>query len=140
MAPAIVAPEEEEGPLLLDVDVGEEYAVDVTNETVEEEETVPSTTLPPQTDGAWISESSKVLIQVCMITLLFDFTQYSSYAPLTAVFEEIICNHYYPPGSALRDCKSVPVQSELALVKGYKDAFNQIPSMFYSPLHVLNWF
>ncbi|KAG6013727.1 hypothetical protein E4U41_005003, partial [Claviceps citrina] len=88
----------------------------------------------------------RVFVQLCIITLLFDFVQYAVYAPLTAVFEDIICDRYYaslgsgsgsgsdavlvvlvPPHR--RDCKVVPVQSELAIVKGYKDGLNQIPSI-----------
>ncbi|KAK4152714.1 hypothetical protein C8A00DRAFT_34564 [Chaetomidium leptoderma] len=91
----------------------------------------------------YLSASSRCVIQLCALTLIFDFTQYSVYAPLTAVFEEIICNRYYSslaasPFLAQRDCKVFPVQSELALVKGYKDTFNQIPSILLSiPLGLL---
>jgi hypothetical protein len=86
-----------------------------------------------QRDAKYFSALTRCVIQLCVLMLLFDFAQFSVYAPLTAVFEEIICNHYY--SSTLshlplsdRDCKIVPVQHELALVKGYKDAFSQIPS------------
>jgi len=82
--------------------------------------------------GPYLSASSRCVLQLCALTLVFDFTQYSVYAPLTAVFEDIICNHYYSsaaPSLSQRDCKIFPVQSELALVKGYKDTFNQIPSI-----------
>ncbi|KAH6647203.1 major facilitator superfamily domain-containing protein [Truncatella angustata] len=121
MAPVSVVPEQ--GPLLLDI--SDEHYNDVLGETIEEED-VSGSQLP---DATVSSDSSRVLIQICIVTLLFDFTQYSVYAPLTEVFEEIICNNFYPAGSLQRDCKSIPVQSELALVKGYKDAFNQIPSI-----------
>jgi hypothetical protein len=126
MAPALVVPEQ--GPLLLDI--SDEQYDGVPSDTVEEdveEEEVSGTLLP---DAIYSSSSSRILIQICVVTLLFDFAQYSVYAPLTEVFEEIICNNIFPPGSPQRDCKAIPVQSELALVKGYKDAFNQIPSMF----------
>jgi hypothetical protein len=125
MAPALVVPEQ--GPLLLDA--GDEHYDSVLSEAVEEEN-VSGTLLP---DAKYTSNSSRIFVKLCVIMLLFDFTQYSVYAPLTAVFEDIICNHFYSlgfHGSLQRDCKVVPVQSELALVKGYKDAFNQIPSMF----------
>lgn len=138
-APAILIPEQ--GPLLLDV--SDEHYDGVRDESDEdiasgskpgealEEEDESGTLLPDAQSSSDSSRSSRfILIQLCVVMLLFDFTQYSVYAPLTEVFEEIICNNFYPPGSLERDCKSVPVQSELALVKGYKDAFNQIPSMF----------
>ncbi len=89
----------------------------------------------PQRRAPYLSASSRCVIQLCALTLIFDFTQYSVYAPLTAVFEDIICTRYYSSASpsgllSQRDCKVFPVQSELALVKGYKDTFNQIPSTF----------
>ncbi|KAK7738443.1 hypothetical protein SLS62_011373 [Diatrype stigma] len=124
--PALLIPEQ--GPLLLDVS-DEHYDV-VPNEAVEGEEgeDESGTLLPDAKPPSDSSRSSRlILVQLCFVMLLFDFTQYSVYAPLTEVFEDIICNNFYPPGSPERDCKSVPVQSELALVKGYKDAFNQIP-------------
>jgi hypothetical protein len=79
---------------------------------------------------------------LCVLTLIFDSTQYAVYAPLTAVFEDIICTHHYSSTFhrlllPQRDCKVVPVQHELALVKGYKDAFSQIPNML--PRSLLPW-
>lgn len=118
----------EQSPLL--VNVGDEHYDGVPGEMGRGENV--TGTLQP--DAKYPSGSSRVFIQLCIITLLFDFIQYSAYAPLTAVFEEIICDHYYSSGFdgllLQRDCKVIPVQSELALVRGYKDAFNQIPSMF----------
>lgn len=78
--------------------------------------------------------SSRYILGLCILMLVWDFAQYSVYAPLTAVLEEIICIHHYStafhrPLPPQRDCKVAPVQSELALLKGYKDAFSQIPSM-----------
>ncbi|KAK5997620.1 Efflux pump ustT-like protein [Cladobotryum mycophilum] len=117
----------EQSPLL--ANVGDEHYNDVPGEMGQGENV--SGTLQP--DAKYPSGYSRVFVQLCIITLLFDFTQYSVYAPLTAVFEEIICNHYYSSGFnglvLQRDCKVIPVQSELAIVKGYKDAFNQIPSI-----------
>ncbi|KAK4161182.1 major facilitator superfamily domain-containing protein [Cladorrhinum sp. PSN259] len=92
----------------------------------------------------YLSASSRTVIQLCILTLIFDFTQYSVYAPLTALFEDIICSRYYsslaPSAllSAQRDCKVYAVQHELAVVKGYKDTFNQIPSILLGiPLGLL---
>ncbi|KAH8201485.1 hypothetical protein TruAng_004333 [Truncatella angustata] len=96
MAPVSVVPEQ--GPLLLDI--SDEHYNDVLGETIEEED-VSGSQLP---DATVSSDSSRVLIQICIVTLLFDFTQYSVYAPLTEVFEEIICNNFYPAGSLQRDC------------------------------------
>lgn len=85
-----------------------------------------------QQDVNYSSAASRYVRQLCVILLIVDFVMFSSYAPLTAVFEDIICNKYYSssiPSSLLQhDCKVAPVQSELAFVKGYKDTLSQIPS------------
>ncbi|KAL7928718.1 major facilitator superfamily domain-containing protein [Trichoderma chlorosporum] len=116
----------EESPLL--ANAGDEHYGGATGETRRGEDA--SDALQP--DAKHPSGYSRVFVQLCIITLLFDFIQYSSYAPLTAVFEEVICDHYYSgfdDSLVQRDCKIVPVQSELAIVKGYKDALNQVPSI-----------
>ena len=126
MAPTTVMLED--SPLLLNY--GDERHDDVLGETVEEE----SASQDVQRDARYRSASSRYVLQLCVLTLIIDFCQSSVWAPLTAVFEEIICNHYYSSTVhslflLQQDCKVIPVQHELALVKGYKDAFSQIPSM-----------
>ena len=117
----------ERSPLLLHV--GDEHVGGVLSGTARVEKASEAA----QQD-AYSSTSSRYILQLCILTLFWDFAQYSVYAPLTAVFEEIICIHHYSttfhrPFLPQRDCKIVPVQNELALLKGYKDAFSQIPSM-----------
>jgi hypothetical protein len=126
----------EESPLLFNV--GYEHCEDSASEAEEAESASQAVS---QRDAKYSSALSRFRLQLYLLMLIFDFTQYASYAPLTAVFEEIICIHHYSSNSSnsstlhptplpQRDCKVVPVQHELALVKGYKDSFSQIPSMF----------
>ncbi|KAJ5196632.1 hypothetical protein N7449_007111 [Penicillium cf. viridicatum] len=86
-----------------------------------------------------------ILIVCSIITLSTDFGIFMSNAPQTAVFEEIICRNYQAnlhragAGNLALDlgtanipldpnpCKSETVQGELAIVIGYKDAFDVIP-------------
>ena len=80
--------------------------------------------------------ASRYILKLCIILLIFNFVQFSGYAPLTAVMEDIICKSYYSSGESSSldeyDCKTAPVQRELAFVKGYKDTLSQIPSKFPS--------
>ncbi|KAG9230731.1 major facilitator superfamily domain-containing protein [Amylocarpus encephaloides] len=127
----------EQTPLLSNID--DEHYNGVLSETVG----VDNAFQAAQRDTKYSSVSSRYVLQLCVLMLIFNFTQYAAYAPLTAVFEDIICTHYYSSNFhhlplSQRDCKVIPVQYELALVKGYKDAFSQIPSIFLSiPLGLL---
>lgn len=123
----------EQTPLLLNI--GDQQHDEAFSQTVEEGNASPAVLQHAEQS----STSSHYLLQLCVIMLIFDFTQYSTYAPLTAVFEDVICTNYYlstshSTTSHYRDCKIIPVQRELAIVKGYKDGFNQVPSMLpYAP-------
>lgn len=134
MAPSPASVVLEERPLLLNVG-GEHYDDGVLSEALEAE----AASQAEQVTGYSHASSRYILLQLCAFTVIADFAQNSVYAPLTAVFEEIICNNYYSstPHSLLsqHDCKVFPVQQELAVVKGYKDSFSQISSMLlYSSL------
>ena len=83
-------------------------------------------------------ESTRVLVLVCILLLLLDIAGYLQAAPQTKIFEDIICQNYYANlangtrGDALSiddPCKVEPVQSELAVMQGYKDSLEQIPGM-----------
>ena len=94
-----------------------------------------------ETSAEALRASKKLLILVATSTLILlaDFGFYLSAAPQTAIFERIICHKYYPDlnttaivdsgGESASICKSEAVQSELALVNGWKDTFDMIPSM-----------
>lgn len=104
---------------------------------------VPSTPARPTKDEAAIaSRKLLVLLIASILVLTADFGNYLSIAPQTQVFERIICRNYYPTLNAGPDetiCKSEPVQSELALVNGWKDMFDMIPGILLSlPYGVLS--
>jgi hypothetical protein len=82
--------------------------------------------------------SKKLVVSIiCAIILLAtDFGFFMAQAPQTAIFEEIICrNHGLRSRDANAtidgvDCKSESVQSELALILGWKDTFDVLPGEF----------
>ncbi|KAJ5901521.1 hypothetical protein N7495_002049 [Penicillium taxi] len=77
---------------------------------------------------------------VCGITAMaFDLGAYMAQAPQTAIFEQIICRKHLEgrlnniADVPLKDfCKSDLVQSELALVLGYKDGLDVLPTLLLS--------
>lgn len=71
----------------------------------------------------------RALIQLCFLIALLDFSGYLILAPQTNIFENIICDKYYMGREGERDCKAVAVQSELAFIRGWKDAFAQLPGL-----------
>jgi hypothetical protein len=84
-------------------------------------------------------KSKKFLILIVCATFLLsaEFGFFMSTAPQTAVFEDIICRNYQADlhrtqNGTLPDpnpCKSETVQGELAIIIGYKDTFDMLPSM-----------
>lgn len=87
-------------------------------------------------------ESTRVFALVCILLLLLDIAGFLQAAPQTKIFEEIICQRYYTnlvnnthgdtlPFSVDEPCKVEPVQSELAVMQGYKDFFEQLPGMVF---------
>jgi hypothetical protein len=87
-----------------------------------------------------------------IFVLAADFGNDMSLAPQTAIFEQIICRNQgllssgggtpssgNPPVNGSDPCKSEVVQAELALVLGYKDMFEVLPSILLSlPYGVLS--
>ncbi|KAJ5100024.1 hypothetical protein N7532_007025 [Penicillium argentinense] len=84
-----------------------------------------------------------LILVVCGIFILgADFGFFLSTAPQTAIFEQIICRNYLVhsrdalnttlPEVPGNPCKSEVVQGELAIVNGYKDTFEVIPSIILS--------
>ncbi|KAJ5535655.1 hypothetical protein N7513_008841, partial [Penicillium frequentans] len=87
-----------------------------------------------------ITAAKKLLVlTVCAVSILsVDFGSFLSVAPQTAIFEQIICrNHqeFRNSGNATYGedpCKSEAVQGELALILGYKDGFDVLPTILFS--------
>lgn len=83
-----------------------------------------------------------VLALVCALLLLVDVSGFLGLAPQTQIFEDIICQNYYAGIDkesnqsyvAISDderCKIEPVQSELAIILGYKETLDQLPGIFF---------
>lgn len=93
-------------------------------------------------DNAQRKSSKKlwILIVAGIFLLAADFGGFMSSAPQTAIFEQIICRdrvHSRDTLNSTRDpphesdpCKSEAVQGELAVILGYKDGLDVLPSMF----------
>lgn len=65
--------------------------------------------------------------------LIVDIAGLITIAPRLAIFEQIICKEHYTQvsggagGTGMGDCKVEPVQSELALINGWRETFDNIP-------------
>ncbi|KAJ5994791.1 hypothetical protein N7481_001768 [Penicillium waksmanii] len=84
-----------------------------------------------------------ILVACGIFILAADFGFFLSQAPQTAIFEQIICRNYLlnsrddVNASLLNSpsedpCKSELVQGELALINGYKETFDVLPSILLS--------
>ncbi|KAJ5720497.1 MFS general substrate transporter [Penicillium malachiteum] len=85
------------------------------------------------------SQKLTVMIAACTLVLAMDFGFYLTAAPQTEVFENIICQNYmaalgeHADKTSTEDiCKSKPVQSELALVNGWKDTSDVLAGILLS--------
>ena len=84
------------------------------------------------------SKRLMILIMIAIFALGVDLGNDMGLAPQTAIFERIICRNYgllstgNPPVNGSDPCKSEAVQAELALVLGYKDMFEVLPSILLS--------
>lgn len=116
------------------------------------DETAPLLSPTPNSEPAQHNTNNgakKLLILVAsgIFILAADSGLFLSQAPQTAIFEQIICRNYLlhsrDAWNATEDpCKSEVVQGELAIVNGYKDTFEVLPSIILSlPYGVLadNW-
>ncbi|KAF7720138.1 Uncharacterized protein PECH_001148 [Penicillium ucsense] len=93
-----------------------------------------------------------ILTMCAIFVLAADIGAFVSLAPETAIYERIICRNQgilsdsvdtplvgVPPANPNDPCKSESVQAELALIKGYKDMFEVLPSILLSlPYGVLS--
>lgn len=102
----------EQTPLLLHI--GDEH-YDVTGSQTPEAENALETV---QQDHSPFT-SSRYGRQLCILIFLWEFSQYLVYAPLTAVFEDIICTRHYSKTTHClpKDCKIVSMSNELAFLK-----------------------
>ncbi|KAJ5490775.1 hypothetical protein N7539_002342 [Penicillium diatomitis] len=93
-----------------------------------------------------------ILTMCAIFVLAAEIGTFVSLAPETAIYERIICRNQgilsdsvdtplvgVPPANPNDPCKSESVQAELALIKGYKDMFEVLPSILLSlPYGVLS--
>ncbi|PLN79614.1 MFS general substrate transporter [Aspergillus taichungensis] len=81
------------------------------------------------------SQKRTVMIAASMLILACDFGFYLTTAPQTEIFQDIICRNYMATMERSPDkipeviCKSEPVQSELALVNGWKETSDVLPGI-----------
>ena len=82
------------------------------------------------------SRKRTVMIAASALILACDFGFYLTAAPQTEIFQDIICRNYMATLGGSPDrippeviCKSEPVQSELALVNGWKETSDVLPGM-----------
>ena len=89
------------------------------------------------------TQRSKYYVLGLVLTIVFaaDLAGSISKAPLTRVYESIICNaHYKTADPSLikngqveeRYCKVAQVQEELALLRGWHDFFDYLPGMLFA--------
>lgn len=124
----------------------------VVNRQPSPDEAAPLLSPTPNSDAAATQEqqqSSKqakkllILVACGFFVLAADFGFFMSQAPQTTIFEQIICRNYLLHSrddvntdlydSSARDpCKSEIVQGELAIINGYKDTFDVLPSIILS--------
>lgn len=96
---------------------------------------------PPTPSSSSSVPSSKtwlVLIIISVLALTVDLGFYLTTAPQLEIFQDIICKNYYARADGFDEdrCKSDAVQSELALVSGWLDTFNTLPSMPIFSLYI----
>jgi MFS family permease len=85
--------------------------------------------------------STNFLLKVCALMVILDISGYLAIAPQTKIFQDIICADYYlrsngSTATALDishyDCKIEPITSEVALINGWKDTFDQLPGIVFA--------
>jgi hypothetical protein len=73
-----------------------------------------------------------ITIAASALILILDVVASVPTVPRMVIFEDIICRNHYASlrdggdGGAV-DCKIEPVQSELAIINGWKETFDSIP-------------
>ncbi|KAL1869217.1 hypothetical protein Plec18167_007883 [Paecilomyces lecythidis] len=94
-----------------------------------------------EAQAAATSRSQKLTVMIAASTLILamDFGFYLTAAPQMQIFEDIVCRNYLAALGKQADitiakdtCKSEPVQSELALVNGWKETSDVLPGILLS--------
>ncbi|OJJ03079.1 hypothetical protein ASPVEDRAFT_42597, partial [Aspergillus versicolor CBS 583.65] len=71
-----------------------------------------------------------ILILLCIVIVTIDFGSALSAAPQTQILEDIVCRALHRDAViSASTCKGADVQSELALINGWKETFDQIPGI-----------
>lgn len=76
-----------------------------------------------------------IAVVASLTFLITDIVGQIVVAPRLAIFEQIICTGYYTTqasgagGPEVGDCKVEPVQSELALINGWREMFDNVPGI-----------
>ncbi|SMR47168.1 unnamed protein product [Zymoseptoria tritici ST99CH_3D1] len=82
------------------------------------------------------SRRRRVLLILSASIFLADFGIVLAFAPNIAIYEATICRQMHDSPSPTA-CKSVEIQSELALITGLKDTFDQTPGVLLALLYGL---
>lgn len=88
----------------------------------------PDLTKEPVYSG-WIT----AVLLLCGGALLFDLSNNLSEVAEVAILEDIVCRDYYAKSavntiiSAAERCKIEPIQTEIALLNGWRETFETIP-------------
>lgn len=89
----------------------------------------------------WYKSHRYLLAVICVSVVAADFGNALSFAPQMKIFESLICKHFLgrdPIDGADDDVwKSSPVQTELALINGWKETFDQIPGILLALIYGL---
>jgi MFS family permease len=80
---------------------------------------------------------TRILITICTLLIVVDIAGYLAIAPQTKIFQDIVCAQYYNETVATvqiddKRCKIEPVQSQIALLSGWKDTFDQLPGIIFA--------
>ncbi|GAM35309.1 MFS multidrug transporter [Talaromyces pinophilus] len=85
----------------------------------------------------WSTTQWRVMIAAALLLLSINFGNFMAQPPQLQIFEDIICKNYVlsinatsnSAGTLDNVCKSPAVQKELALVTGWKNTFDTLPSV-----------
>ncbi|KAM4064466.1 major facilitator superfamily protein [Hirsutella rhossiliensis] len=91
-----------------------------------QDETTPLLQAPSTPNGGpW-----RAILCTALTFLLLSIGSHISLAPQTAILQDIICRDYYNSDSLGPDrCKIDAVQSQVAVINGWRDVFESLPAM-----------
>ncbi|KAL4952822.1 major facilitator superfamily domain-containing protein [Aspergillus filifer] len=95
--------------------------------------------LPPEPQSQPPSQpehpnAHNIALLVFIVAITIDFGDYLSTTPRTQILENIICHNLHPDAATASNpnppiCKDADVQSELALINGWKETFDLLPGI-----------